>query len=548
MGAFDLGGFGTATQITGEKKPAGQLVFNRLRRWNRLVLPVVSVGHCERGKNNKLKTDSSGHRIAFQVYCAVIYDVIPRSAAPFRIDHNEKTLSYGNDKMSITEQENTVQAAKPAKSKKDKLIDVFFPDFLDGKPLPSIENLTAITNSCGIRCWYNEMIMRRCIDLPPALQPKGASSRADKRTTFTAASGILANIALRSGAFSYDQAKKMVSPLCYMNPVHPVREWFEAIPKAMVKTDSPAFELLCSTIETPHPEHLRIYLKRQLIAAVAALYESGFWHKQVFVLQGKQNKGKTSWFRRVFGVVPDAFRDGRNLRNCTDKDKVLQLVRHWAVELGELESSMRGEGSEVEDRKAFISSTNDDLRLPYGEEVETLIRQTIFLGTANTMDLLNDSTGNCRFSVITATDFLWDILNKLDMREVWGQALAWYRAGEQWHLTAEEEAMQTELNDEFVSDNPIRDLVCRYFDFSTPEDFWNVQLSPTQIADIIGLDVTNKKQIDELGRVLNELQVVRRNATGETARSFGKIKMRFMPPRIAGAQNIHRSKWNNSAA
>lgn len=108
--------------------------------------------------------------------------------------------------------------------------------------------------------------------------------------------------------------------------------------------------------------------------------------------------------------------------------------------------------------------------------------------------------------------------------------------------------MQTELNDEFVSDNPIRDLVCRYFDFSTPEDFWNVQLSPTQIADIIGLDVTNKKQIDELGRVLNELQVVRRNATGETARSFGKIKMRFMPPRIAGAQNIHRSKWNNSAA
>lgn len=35
------------TQITGEKKPAGQLVFNRLEGSSLLCIPVESVGHIQ---------------------------------------------------------------------------------------------------------------------------------------------------------------------------------------------------------------------------------------------------------------------------------------------------------------------------------------------------------------------------------------------------------------------------------------------------------------------------------------------------------------------
>ena len=78
-----MGGFGTATQITGEKKPAVAAGFDSPQTVN---LSGASGRKRERltrgGKNNKLKTDSSGHSDWFQVYCAVFYDVIPPRVPP----------------------------------------------------------------------------------------------------------------------------------------------------------------------------------------------------------------------------------------------------------------------------------------------------------------------------------------------------------------------------------------------------------------------------------------------------------------------------------
>jgi len=112
----------------------------------------------------------------------------------------------------------------------------------------------------------------------------------------------------------------------------------------------------------------------------------------VLVLAGPQSCGKTSFFRLI--APPETFLEGLHL-DVHNKDSVKKSVKYWMVELGELDSTFKK--SDIAALKAHISNTHDELRLPYAATESKWPRRTIYCGTVNRVDFLQDYTGNTRY-------------------------------------------------------------------------------------------------------------------------------------------------------
>lgn len=133
-------------------------------------------------------------------------------------------------------------------------------------------------------------------------------------------------------------------------------------------------------------------LVRTLIAAVARAYQPGCKVDTALILQGKQGAEKSTFFKVLAGG-DEYFTD--SFGNSSDKDERLKIHEVWFCEWAELETVFRRR--DVASTKAFLSSSVDLVRPPYGRTTQKMERCSIFVGTTNQDEFLSDSTGNRRF-------------------------------------------------------------------------------------------------------------------------------------------------------
>lgn len=176
----------------------------------------------------------------------------------------------------------------------------------------------------------------------------------------------------------------------------------------------------------------RVFARRWAIGAVARAYEPGCKLDTVLLLVGPQGTGKSRCARLIAG---DAWFADTEL-NLKNKDGYLQLGRVWIYEVAEMTAFT---GVTAERVKAFVTSTDDNYRPPYGRAVVRVPRQTVFIATTNDETPLGDPTGSRRFWPVAAPgplDASWLTKNRL---QLWAEAVEAYKAGEQWYLTEDEE-------------------------------------------------------------------------------------------------------------
>ncbi|MEO0768649.1 MAG: VapE domain-containing protein [Cyanobacteria bacterium J06649_4] len=183
------------------------------------------------------------------------------------------------------------------------------------------------------------------------------------------------------------------------------------------------------------------YLRRTLIAAVKRAFEPGCKVDTVLILQGPQGYRKSTFFKVLAG--PKYFDD--SLGSMNDKDERLKLHLVWFCEWPELESVFRRK--DIADTKAFLSSSEDLVRPPYGRKTERMPRQSIIVGSTNQEHFLNDPTGNRRFWVIPVKQPINIQQLEKERDHLWGAAMALYLADEQCWLTPAEE-QQSEVRAE----------------------------------------------------------------------------------------------------
>jgi putative DNA primase/helicase len=191
------------------------------------------------------------------------------------------------------------------------------------------------------------------------------------------------------------------------------------------------------------------------------------------------------------------FKDGLNL-DPHNKDSVKKVVRHWIVELGEIDATFRR--ADLSALKAFITSDRDVMRMPYSRREQSFFRRTALCGTVNSRFFLHDQTGNRRFWTIACKSV--DSYHTIDMQQAWAQVYELYKNGEGWRLTKQELDLVNDVNKEHEMLDYAACKVATFYDWELPCSNWK---TVAEIADDLGIRSPTRGDLTSIGMAVAEL-------------------------------------------
>jgi len=307
------------------------------------------------------------------------------------------------------------------------------------------------------------------------------------------------------------------------NKTNPVKEWIHSEKWDGVER----IKKVCDAVECASSldnNFKNTLITKWLISCYAAIVRKdgdGFRARGVLVFQGKQDMGKTTFFRLLANDDRRWFGEGINI-NPDDKDTIKKANKYWITELGELDR-MTSTDKNLSSLKSFITNSSDELRLPYAEAEVTIWRRTIFCGTVNPEKFLHDMTGNSRFWCIPVVKINW--INNIDIQQMWAEIRHIYETNKNkeflWWLTLEETTMLAVTNSEYEHDDKLDDLLCSIFDM-TECLMWQEQ-TITEILEKCGIPRQYQNQSDrtKAGIKLKKLfNIEPPKRTGYTARKW----------------------------
>ena len=192
-----------------------------------------------------------------------------------------------------------------------------------------------------------------------------------------------------------------------------------------------------------------------MLGAVARIFHPGCKFDYTVIFQGRQGLGKST-FLQLMALNDGWFNDSLD---SLDSDKAAQsLMGSWIIELAELKSLARTAGG-VDSVKRFLTATQDKYRVPYERRADIFLRQSVFAGTTNKSDFLQDETGNRRFLIIQTgvhepKKNLFDPEAMRDIKAAWAEAVHIYKTEKPKLLLPEACRKQAEeLQAESMSDD-----------------------------------------------------------------------------------------------
>lgn len=177
-------------------------------------------------------------------------------------------------------------------------------------------------------------------------------------------------------------------------------------------------------------DYLRLISTMFFIGIVVRGYRPGVKNDHAPVFEGGQGRGKSTALKVLGGewFADTPFRMG-------EKDGYLSIQGVLLYEVAELEQFNR---SEVTAIKAFMSSTVDRFREPYGRRTKNMPRRCAFAATTNEDAYFKDTTGNRRFWPVETGDLDIEALIA-DRDQLFGEAIALMNAGVQWWPTYDQQ-------------------------------------------------------------------------------------------------------------
>lgn len=264
------------------------------------------------------------------------------------------------------------------------------------------------------------------------------------------------------GLTGKDRIFDAVNVTASRNAFHPVRDFldgctWDGVPR--VET------LLVDYLGAEDTAYTRAVTRKTLTAAVARIYRPGCKFDYMLTLRGRQGLGKSALIAKLGG---DWFSD--SFTTLQGKEAYEQVLGVWIMEVGELAGMRKAEAETI---KLYVSKQCDRFRPAYGRRTHEYPRQCIFIGTTNETQFLRDATGNRRFWVVDTpndpTASIWDDLDEAVIRNIWGEAVTLYRAGEPLYLTQELETEARLIQETYEEENPRAGLIDEYLERLLPE-------------------------------------------------------------------------------
>ncbi|GLI53979.1 VapE domain-containing protein [Thermodesulfovibrio yellowstonii] len=147
--------------------------------------------------------------------------------------------------------------------------------------------------------------------------------------------------------------------------------------------------------ETPISLYSVNVSKNFFVSAVARAFCPGCFQKNIVVIQGPQNIGKS----RALMALGREFHREINVSISTEKDFYMAIQGVWLAEIPEMDALRKADRNRI---KAIISSTVDRFRPPYSRQMKDFPRRCVFTCTTNDQTIYDDPTGGTRFWLIEA--------------------------------------------------------------------------------------------------------------------------------------------------
>jgi putative DNA primase/helicase len=267
------------------------------------------------------------------------------------------------------------------------------------------------------------------------------------------------------GITGVQKIKDAIDIVLLKNSFHPVRDYLNSLKwdgEERVET------LLVDYLGAEDSEFIRAVTRKTLAAAVTRIFQPGAKFDYVLTMIGKEGKGKSTLFDKL---GKNWFSD--SFMGVQGKEAFEQLQGTWIVEMAELSAIKK---AEIESVKHFVSKREDRYRVAFGRRVENFPRQCIFIGTTNNQDFLRGSTGNRRFwpvaiSEQAPTKDIFKDLTDYEINQVWAEAIAIYRQGEELFLSKELEAIAFEKQEHHTEQDERAGMILKYLDTLLPSNW-----------------------------------------------------------------------------
>jgi len=396
--------------------------------------------------------------------------------------------------------------------------ELVFPEITShNRPKQVTVNLEALVRYKQITIRYNQIKKKIEINIPNF---KCAKDEMDNASLV-----YLTDEAIKSG-LTASRIDEMTLKIGAENPYCPAKEYIEHAHWDGIDR----FDQFCSQIKTPNPEMVKLLMRKWLIQAVAAIYESnGINSAGVIVLTGSQGVGKTRLFKDLTSDIPDLFLEGAMLIPG-DKDSVGTTTSHWIVELGELDSTFKK--TEISQLKAFLTKSIDTYRKPYAKRDSIHSRRTVFSGTVNDFEFLHDSTGNRRFWPIEIEDIIRD--ETLNYQQLWAQIKSIYDTHELWYLNTQEQKQLEIYTEQFLVNDILVEKILKYYDFANAKNW-----EPKTMDDIcraVNLEKINKGDMQKIAAAIRKY-----NGNQKSKPSNG-VKYHYVPEKNSNALPAQENK------
>ncbi len=259
----------------------------------------------------------------------------------------------------------------------------------------------------------------------------------------------------------------------------------------------------------------------------------------VLIFQGAQGIGKTRFLEKL-ALSPRYFGEGRTY-DPRNKDSQIECTSKWICELGEIGSTMK---KDIDSLKAFLTSSTDEYRMPYGKAALRYVRRTSFCGTTNDMQFLVDETGNRRFATIAipegiVIDYDRDVKN-FNAVQLWAQvaeevetmiAVSDCDYSSVFRLTRDELAELNNRNAEHLK--PLKgelEVIDVLEQLSKSDSGYTVEQRAMTVTEFIELNpVLKKYTAQQISKVLDKLgyQMIKKRVEGKAS----VARVRILPYR-----------------
>ena len=359
-----------------------------------------------------------------------------------------------------------------------------------GAPPPTIANVEKLLNVNNITARYNVIKKRTEVAIPGL---RGVIDNGDS----VSIAHVKSLMALH--AIPNSDARAILDAIANQHAYNPVSDWIFETPWDGINRLPDFYGSIVTVSDYPSDLKQSIMYCWLLSAVAAALMPSGFSTRLVLTLQGPQSIGKTRW---CLSLVPDLA-----LRNSvvkTDhhfdggaKDNIITAMRHWLVELGELESSFR---KDQERLKGILTRDRDVVRIPYAAADSEWPRRTVFMASANGSDILSDPSGSTRWGVIAVQAINYE--HGIGMQQLFAQLAVDFKKGKQWWFDKAQEAQLEAWNERHQTTSIVRDAVAEIVDFDGLDTADNDRMTASEVLKAAGVEHPTQAQARECGAML----------------------------------------------